>query len=204
MLTYNTTAENALKLAHPCRCNVCENSCNYGSGVLADGDLGKLAGFLGISEKETTEKYLEEIEKFNTKRLRPRLLREKDNPYGKCIFYEKDVGCKVHSVKPLECSIAMGCKPYGEELIIWFDERHFLNTKDLESLRQYKAYIESGGKILPGAELETLADKDTLEKMEKFTDRIDTTDWEERLGIKDILKEERAKEERRVKKNGKK
>jgi hypothetical protein len=200
MLTYNTTVENALKLGHPCRCKVCENSCNFGSGVLANGDLAKLAGFFGLSEEKTKETYLEEIEKFGTKRLRPKLLREKDNPYGRCIFYEKDIGCKVHKVKPLECSIAMGCKSYGEELIIWFDEKHFLDPKNPESLRQYKTYIEAGGKVLPGAELENIASKEQIDKMMKFDDRIDKTDWEEALGIKDILREERQKEEEKVKK----
>ena len=187
-------------LTHPCRCPACENPCNFGSGVLAGDDLKRLSDFLGLSEKETKEKHLEEIEKFNTKLLRPKLLREKGNPYGKCTFYDKLNGCTVHPAKPLECKIAMGCKEYGEELITWFDIKHFLNPKDPESLRQYKVYIESGGKVLQGAELGNFADKETIEKLSGYEDLKDDTDWDERLGIKDIMDEEKKKAKKEEKK----
>jgi Fe-S-cluster containining protein len=149
MLTIKSDLSKVMKLTHPCRCPSCENSCNYGSGALSDEDLGRLAERLNTSREELKEKYLEEIERFNTKRLRPRLLREDGKAYGKCVFYEKDIGCKIHEAKPLECKIAMGCKDYGEELITWFHLNYFLNPKDAESVRQFMIYLDSGERLFP-------------------------------------------------------
>ncbi|MBN2457574.1 YkgJ family cysteine cluster protein [Candidatus Woesearchaeota archaeon] len=196
MITFATDVDKVLKLGHPCRCPKCENSCNYGSGVLGDGDLQRLAEFLEMSEEKVREECLEEIEKFNTKRLRPKIMRKDGKPYGKCIFYDNVNGCKVHPAKPLECKVAMGCKPYGEELIAWFDLKHFFNPNDPESLRQLKVYIEAGGKLIPGAELENFADADTLKKIQEYDDLKDDTDWPEVLGIKDILEKEGKNDER--------
>ncbi len=188
MLILKTELDKVLKLTHPCRCRKCENSCNYGSGAFADGEVKKLAESMNMNEEELKKEYLEEIQRFNTKRLRPKLLREEGKPYGKCVFYDKNLGCKIHEVKPLECKIAMGCKSYGEELITWFDLNYFLNAKDLESLRQFKEYVESGGKVLPGAEMTNLIDEKTMKKLESYEDLKDNTDWEEVLGLKDIKK----------------
>ena len=79
-----------------------------------------------FGEREAFEKkHTEDITKFNTTLKRPKIQREQDKPYGKCIFYEENIGCKIHKAKPYECRIAMGCKPYGEELITWFDLKYF-------------------------------------------------------------------------------
>jgi hypothetical protein len=188
MLSIRSDLNKIMTLTHPCRCPSCENGCNFGSGALADGDLSKISEHLGLSEEEAKKQYFEEVEKFNTKRFRPKLEREKGKPYGKCVFYEKNIGCKIHNVKPLECKIAMGCKEYGEELILWFDLNHFLNPKDPESIRQYKIYLESGGKQMPGAELKDIADEKMLKIVENYEDLKDKRskeDWEEILGMSD-------------------
>jgi len=183
MLTAKSKIENVMKLVYPCRCPACENPCNYGSGSLVGDDLKRLSEFLGESEQDIKEKYLEEKEKFNTKLLRPKT--EKGNkPYGKCVFYDKSNGCKIHEAKPTECKISMGCKPYGEELITWFDLNYHLNPKDPESLRQFKIYLESGGKSLPEGELNDFADENMLKKIENYEDLKDNTDWEKLLGLK--------------------
>jgi hypothetical protein len=126
-----------------------------GSGILAKGDVEKLASFLHLTEEEAKDKFLEEIEQFDQKLLRPKLLR-KGKPYGKCIFFDEENGCTVHEVKPLQCKVAMGCKPYGEQLMLWFMLNHIINTDDAESVRQYAQYLQSGGKTIPGGLLEEL------------------------------------------------
>lgn len=166
MINFYTTEEKIEKLVHPCRCRKCEHPCRFGSGAFRKGETKKAAAFLGISKKEFEEKYTEPIEKFNTTLRRPKLLREEGKPYGQCIFYEN--GCRIHEVKPYECRIAMGCKPYGEELIAWFDLKHFFNPEDAESLRQFRIYAESGGHTLEGCEL-----KDFEEQLKKVQDYDD-------------------------------
>ncbi|MEK6916496.1 MAG: YkgJ family cysteine cluster protein [Nanoarchaeota archaeon] len=178
---YDTKKEDVLKLAEPCKCEKCEHPCNFGSGAFIDGEIEKLAEFLGISKKEVKENYLEKIEKFNTTLWRPKIERKDDLPFGKCTFFDKENGCTIHEVKPTECRIAMGCKDYGEDIIIWFMMNHYFNPKDPESIRQYKLYVESGGKILEGAELEKF-----LKKLPKdYGDLKQDKDWEKILGLKD-------------------
>ena len=147
-LTKNTTLREVFKLVHPCRCVKCENGCNYGSGFLIGDDLNKIAQFLGITEKEAKEKYFEEVEQFNAKLIRPKLGRKENRPYGKCVFFDEKTGCKIHEVKPLQCKIAMPCKDYGEDLMLWFMHKYMINPKDTESVRQYGIYLKSGGKTL--------------------------------------------------------
>ncbi len=153
-ISKDASAEEILKLTEPCSCDACQHGCAMGSGVLGEGDAAKIAAFLNITVEELKEKHLEEIEKFNTTKLRPKIERE-GKQYGKCTFF-KEGKCTVHAVKPFECKVAMPCKPYGDKLIAWFDVNHFLNPKDPESVRQYAAYLAVGGLLLPGAELETI------------------------------------------------
>ena len=181
MLPMHSNMEKVMKLTHPCRCPKCENSCKFGSGAMVKEDMKNLAEFLQITEKKLKKKYLEKTTKFNTTRYRPKLEREDDKPYGKCVFYDDVKGCTVHIVKPMECKIAMGCKEYGEELITWFNLQHYLNSKDPESLRQYKIYLESGGKTLPGAELSD----EIKEKLDNYDDLKNDKDWDAVLGIKE-------------------
>ena len=153
---------------HQCECDACANGCKYGSGFLANEDIPKIAKCLGINEEVLKKEFLEEFEKFNTKKLRPKILR-KSKQYGKCIFFDEKLKCKIHEAKPLECRISMGCKEYGEQLSLWFMLNHFVNENDAESVRQYAAYLKSGGKTLPGAELESLVpDKEKLRKILSF------------------------------------
>ncbi len=167
-LKKNTPLKDVLGLGHPCKCGACSIGCQHGSGALVREDYPRIAKFLGIIEEELKKNFLEEIEKFNTKRHRPKILR-KGKPYGKCIFYDEKIGCKVHEVKPLECKLSMGCKPYGEQISVWFMLNHFVNKDDAESVRQYASYLKTGGKLLQGAELENLMpDKEKLRKILSF------------------------------------
>ena len=168
MLAKNTPLKEVLKLAHPCRCDACTVGCKHGSGFLINGDIPKIAKFLNIEEEVLKKEFLEEIEKFNTKLFRPKIIR-KNKPYGKCIFFDENIGCKIHEVKPLECRVSMGCKDYGEQISLWFMLNNFVNSNDAESIRQYGTYLKSGGKILPGAELKELVpDEEKLREILEF------------------------------------
>ncbi len=167
-ITKNTPLKEVLELTHPCKCEACTTGCKYGSGFLIDEQIPAIAKHLGITEDVLKKEFLEEFEKFNTKKFRPKILR-KNKQYGKCVFFDKEIGCKIHEVKPLECKVAMGCKPYGEQLSLWFTLNHFVNKNDAESIRQFATYLKSGGKTLQGATLQELVpDKEKLKKILSF------------------------------------
>ena len=167
-LTRKTPINDILKLTHPCKCNACTVGCKHGSGAFADDEIKKLADHLKIDENVLKKEFLEEVSKFNTKKFRPKILR-KGKQYGKCIFFDEQLGCKIHEAKPLECKVAMGCKPYGEQLSLWFMLNHFVNENDAQSIRDYVVYLKSGGKTLEGGKLEELVpDKEKLKKILSF------------------------------------
>ncbi len=161
MITKTTPLKDILELGRECK--RAANCCRHGSGALAGDDLKNISGFLKITEKELKKEYLEEIEKFNTKRLRPKLKRE-GKPYGPCVFLDgKD--CKIHHVKPLECKVG-NCSKNGEKLSLWFMLNYFVNKNDPESIRQFSSYLKTGGKTLPGGKLEELVpEKNRLKKI---------------------------------------
>ena len=156
-----------LQLAAPCKCTSCNNGCKFGSGILAGDDLKNIAKFLGISEEDAKKHYFEESDQFNKKVLKPRLLRD-NKPYGKCVFFDEQKGCTIHSVKPLQCKTAMNCKEYGEDLAKWFMVNHIVDPDDPESIRQYAIYLKTHNPI-EGAELHNLVkDSNKLKKMLNF------------------------------------
>ncbi|MBW2965815.1 hypothetical protein KY342_01785, partial [Candidatus Woesearchaeota archaeon] len=115
------------------------------------------------TEKELQEKYLEEKELFNTKLSRPKP-KTNNKPYGECAFLS-DKKCKIHQVKPLQCKVG-NCSEYGEELTVWFDLNYFVNEDDPQSIREWKLYLDSGGKTIKGGELKDLVpDKKILKKI---------------------------------------
>src|SRR3989344_7566820 len=166
MITKTTPLKEVLELAAPCQCSSCSHGCKFGSGALAGEDSKNISKFLKISEEELKNNFLEEKELFNKKILKPRLEREKNKVHGKCVFYDGQNRCKIHEVKPLECKKSIQCKDYGEDLSVWFMVNHVVDANDAESVRQYAQYLKSGGKTIPGAELENLVpDKERLRKI---------------------------------------
>ena len=166
MITKNTPLREVLKLAAPCQCDSCNHGCKFGSGALAEGDSKNISGFLKISEEQLKKDFLEEKELFNKKILKPKLIKAKGKVHGRCVFYDDNKGCTIHEVKPLECKTSIQCKDYGQDLSIWFMVNHIVDSNDPESIRQYSQYIKSGGKVIPGAELENLVpDKEKLNKI---------------------------------------
>ncbi len=161
----DTPLSEILPLAPACQCSACNHGCTMGSGFLVDENIPKLAQFLHMSEEELKAKYLEEVEKFHTKRFRPKI-EKNHHGYGRCIFFDTEKGCTVHEAKPLHCRIAMGCKAYGEELDLWFHLNYFVNKDDPESVREFARYLQAGGKTLPGGKLkEIVPDQERLKKI---------------------------------------
>ena len=150
-----TPLADIMKLAPPCSCTACSHGCTMGSGMLAGDDAKRIAKFLGITEAELKEKFLEEQELLNKKMLRPKLERN-GKPYGKCTFYDEKRGCTVHEVKPLQCRISIGCRPYSSDLTAWFTLNYVLDSYDPEAVRQYADYIASGGHTIQGGKLEEI------------------------------------------------
>ncbi|MBL7055076.1 YkgJ family cysteine cluster protein [Candidatus Woesearchaeota archaeon] len=168
MIKKNTELKEILKLTNDCKCEACESGCGFGSGILIEGEEKKIAEFLGISEEELKKKYLEEVEEFNKKFLRPKIKRG-EKPYGPCIFFDEKQKCKIHKVKSMQCKLSMSCKPYGEDLMLWFMLNHIIDKDDPESIRQFASYLTSGGRTLEGGHLEELVpDKEKLNKILKF------------------------------------
>lgn len=165
MISKKTNLKKVLELGKICK--KCGHCCSHGSGALADGDLKKITKFLKTTEKELKKTCLEEVEKFNTKRLRPITIKTK-KPYGRCVFFNKKKGCVIHLVKPLECKVG-NCSEHGENLSLWFMLNYFINPDDPESIRQYAAYLRSGGKTLKGGKLEEIVpDKKQLKKILEY------------------------------------
>ena len=162
MINKNTKLKKVLELGKSCK--KCGHCCSHGAGALADDDLAKIAKFLKTTEKELKKTCLEEVERFNTTRLRPVLIK-KDKPYGRCVFFDNKKGCKIHTVKPLECKVGSCSDEHGEQLSLWFMLNYFVNAKDPESVRQYASYLKTSGKTLKG---ELVPDKKKLNEILKY------------------------------------
>jgi Fe-S-cluster containining protein len=121
---------------------------------MTDKDLDKLSKFLHLTKRDVKDKYLESLNIYNKTFFRPKLERD-GKPFGKCVFFEKGTGCKIHTAKPLHCRIAMSCKAYGEQLNTWFYLNHIVDATDPEAIRQWSVYLETHPTI-PGGTMEDL------------------------------------------------
>jgi Fe-S-cluster containining protein len=160
-ITKDTTTEEALKIGSDCqRCGRC---CTYGSGFMLESEVARIAQFLKLPKDRFVKDFLLETEIFHTPVFKIRSLKKKDAPYGPCMFLEKNM-CGIHDVKPLHCRVC-NCKD-GDDLHAWFMVHYCLNIYDPESVRQYDSYVKTGGRMIPGAELEKLfPDKQMLRKI---------------------------------------
>ncbi len=151
MIKKKTPLREVLKLGKAC--SKCGHCCINGSGFLAKHDLKHISEYLGMSEEELIKECLEPVTLFNTTLYRPVLVA--NGKFKACIFYDDESGCTIHDVKPLMCRVG-NCSEYGEELSVWFRLNFFVNANDAESIRQWKTYLDSGGKNIPGGELHEL------------------------------------------------
>jgi len=161
-ITKQTTLAEVLRLGNECkRCNHC---CRHGTGFLTKTDVHMIARHLKLTKEGFVKTCLEPVNKFNTTLYRPLSVKNKKQ-YGTCIFFNSSKGCTIHEVKPMHCRIS-SCNRHGEELSVWFHLNYFVNADDPESIRQWALYLESGGKNIPGGELEELVpDKEKLKKI---------------------------------------
>ena len=113
-----------------CSCETCKQGCRNGSGFFIDSQLPSVAKFLGISVKKLKENYLELRKVCNTPMWKPKV-------NNGCIFY-KD-GCSIHAVKPLECGLAMPCKPENDRILQQFRYTYALNSEDPVSVIEWKS-----------------------------------------------------------------
>ena len=163
LLSKDTPEKEVVKLGGNCKCERCSHGCKFGSGAIKEGHHKKIAKFLNISVEKLETDFLEEVEMFNTKLFRPKILKEDNNLYGNCIFLENGE-CKIHKVKPLQCKTSSG-HSNGEQLHTWFILNHFVNSDDPESIRQYAAYLKGNKTIPGGALLELVPNKMKLRKI---------------------------------------
>lgn len=160
MITKKTKLKEILEISN--KCKKCGSCCKYKAGFLIDGDLEKISRCLGISEEEVKKKYLEEIDHFNKKFLRPK---SRTKPFGECVFL-KDNLCVIQGVKPLHCKVGNCC---NDELSAWFLLNYVIDPDDPVAIRQYKIYLESGGKEILGGRLQDLVpDSEKLKKILSF------------------------------------
>lgn len=136
-----------------CRSRNCSFCCTYGSGFLDGSDVLRIAKFLRLSEEELKKRYLEEVERFHTRRLRPRL-KSRDMPYGPCVFHESGAGCAIYPVRPLQCRVG-SCNSNSADLQKWFDLNYFVDADDPQSVRDYALWLEFN-EPLPGGRIEEL------------------------------------------------
>ena len=62
-------------------------------------------------------------------------------PYGRCMFFEEE-RCRIHEAKPLQCRLAMGCKDYGEDLMVWFAENCIIGSE--KTRKDYEMFVKAG------------------------------------------------------------
>lgn len=161
----NTKKEELLEVAKDCQ--QCGSCCSYGGAIVMEHEIPKMAGSLDHSAKSFKEEFLEPVEFFNTNAWKFKSIKKEDKPYGPCTFL-KGKRCEIHDVKPLHCRIGI-CKDLGDKAVAWFMINNFVNLKDPESIRQYNAYVKTGGLVLRGAELETFVpDKTRLKHILEY------------------------------------
>lgn len=159
-ITKETTIQEILKIGSHCtRSGHC---CSYSGGFVLEGEILIMAKHIGINEDEFKQRYLDEIESFNTKHFK--LKSNKDSkPFGPCIFLKNNL-CSIHEVKPLHCRVG-SCHRLGEQLSIWFALNYFVNKNDPESIRQWAQYLKTHPSI-PGGELhELIPNQEELKKI---------------------------------------
>lgn len=165
-ITKKTPLDEVMKHVRACSCKACTHGCRFGSGLFVEGQIEKLATFLKKDVSYVKKHVLEEVEHFNTTLFRPKIVRKKGKPYGTCSFFDEKKGCTIHEVKPLQCTLAMGCTDSGQDLMVWFMLNYQVNAQDARSMQEYSSYVKSGGHVIAGGEVESLVpDKESRKKL---------------------------------------
>ena len=161
-ITKSTKEEEILKLGAECK--KCGKCCTFGSGFMLEHEIPRIATFLKMPKEKFIKDFLDETEIFHTKVFKIKPMKKADQPYGPCMFLDGNL-CRIHDVKPFHCKIG-NCSDEGDNLHTWFILNYCLNIYDPESIRQYASYLKTGGRLLEGAELQTLfPDKAKLKRI---------------------------------------
>ena len=172
LISKNTPKEEILKIDNPNPFN----HCLFSSGYVLNEEIKEIADFLGISEEELVNKYLEETERFGRKVHRIKQEKKKINtsegkvelPHGKCAFYDERFGCLLGDKRPLFCKLS-NHPLFSKSLIEWFDLNFIVDPQDPQSLREWMTYLKfHNNDVIPGGELESLAPKEKINSILKF------------------------------------
>ena len=150
-ITKSTPKEEMLRNGQ--KCSKCGNCCTHGSGFLIKEDVPRIAKFLGLTEADLKQHCLQELEIFHTRMLKPLTIKNK-KPYGTCIFFNRDEGCKIHAVKPFQCRLS-NCGKEGEQILKWFFINYCVNPDDPQSVREWASYLKHY-EALPGGSLQDI------------------------------------------------
>jgi Fe-S-cluster containining protein len=160
----DTPLKDILEKGNAINCKKCGHCCKYSSGFLIETDITKIKDFLDIDEKELKEKYLENVDLFNTVMFRPKILRD-GKPFGKCIFLNDDDKCKIHKVKPMQCKIGICDEKHGHEIMEWFYLNYCVKPFNRSSLLQWQARLKSHDTIEGGRIEELIPSKEIRNKI---------------------------------------
>jgi Fe-S-cluster containining protein len=161
LISKETSKEKIVELGNDCK--MCGNCCKYSSGYLVEDDMIRIARLMRLTVDELKERFLEEVEMFNTKIWKPKLLKG-SKPYGRCVFYKEQIGCTIHEAKPLHCKIG-NCNVYGNHLNQWFMLNYLVNPDDPESIRQWNIFLRQNEPIPGGSLNELVKDEEKLKKI---------------------------------------
>ena len=153
-ITKTTPLNQILKLNNLCK--QCGNCCRFSSGYVLEQEIKQIANLLNLNEEEFKEKYLKETILFNKPVYRIKT-KPSSKPFSECIFLENNL-CKIHKAKPLFCKI-INCS-HAPELLSWYYLNYILDPKDPFALREWRIYLHSGGKAIPGGFLFDFDKKD--------------------------------------------
>lgn len=145
-------------------CKRCGNCCSYGSGIVLNSEIKNLSLKFKISDDEFKEKYLEPFECFSIEHFRFKRIKEKNKPYGKCIFLNEKNLCSIHEVKPLYCRIG-NCGPLGNDVIQWFHLNNTINLFKPQSIREWDIYCKNNKVISGGKTADIVNDKEMLSRI---------------------------------------
>lgn len=105
-----------------CRCRQCIAACRSKPGMLAPGDIERIAAYVGA---EPTGEFVErsfraadgEMATFGEDRIKVPTIVPAQHEDGRCVFLTVDERCAIHPAKPFGCSRQNGCEPENERAL---------------------------------------------------------------------------------------
>lgn len=98
-----------------CRCRQCIDTCKTIPGILAPGDLDRIAAYVG-ADPEGQFLYDNFVvgedlaQQFGNESLNVPVIAPAQHPSGRCVFLTHDDRCSIEPVKPFGCSRCNACQ----------------------------------------------------------------------------------------------